>query len=425
MLQNLKVDIIYYKTNTDFEMEFNLCGCCRMRLLTDKTPDKKTMIMSLSRAVSRSRVILIVGGLFGENGIIKLAAGAIGKSVSLADNETYGISGNEKIEIINGSIPLVTTEGYFGGCIIESGPQTLILLSENKNIRKSVMKNLIHPYLEELSTTEIHEKTITNDENDSEPATEAEESSNIEEQNNVEAEDNKDIVEEFDISVDEIDISAQENDENTEKDDIIIDEIITSNEETDAETDITPDTGLLKEEPIFQFELEENDDEDDNIELGLDSSDTENEEADNLGLILDSEEDSESEDNSEELKDILLTDDEMGETESDKENADTIEEPFEDSELLFDTETISIKEFIIRNEEYYNEKDSVEDLITDDGEDDFVFRRKSRLNTLMIIISIILLILIVVLCFCIFYVPSKEGTSVSIYFNEIFDTLFG
>ena len=30
MFQNLKVDVIYYKTNTDFEMEFNLCGCCRM-----------------------------------------------------------------------------------------------------------------------------------------------------------------------------------------------------------------------------------------------------------------------------------------------------------------------------------------------------------------------------------------------------------
>ena len=40
MFQNLKVDVIYYKTNSDFEMEFNLCGCCRMRLLSDKTPDK-------------------------------------------------------------------------------------------------------------------------------------------------------------------------------------------------------------------------------------------------------------------------------------------------------------------------------------------------------------------------------------------------
>ncbi|MEE1055109.1 MAG: hypothetical protein U0L36_04660, partial [Acutalibacteraceae bacterium] len=68
MFQIIKVDIIYYQTNTDFEMEFNLCGCCRMRLLTDNAPDKKTLVHSLARAVSRSRVIIIVGNLFGEEG---------------------------------------------------------------------------------------------------------------------------------------------------------------------------------------------------------------------------------------------------------------------------------------------------------------------------------------------------------------------
>ena len=399
MFQNLKVDVIYYKTNSDFEMEFNLCGCCRMRLLSDKTPDKKTMILSLSRAVSRSRVIIVVGGLFGDDGIIKLTAGAIGKNVSPADNETYGITSNEKIEIINGSIPLVTTEGYFGGCIIESGPQTLILLSENKNIRKSVLKNLIHPYLEELSATETDTKTIVSDE-DNKSSSETEKTDT-----NSEVE-NDPSTDEFDINVDEIDISSNENDDNENKNDIIVDEIGDSTDENEPESDIEPDTELLKEEPIFQFELEEN------------------EETEDMELIIGSEEDPEPKEYSEELSDILLTDDTFEERTS-EDVVDTSEELVEDSELLFDSETISMKEFIIRNEEYYNEKESVEDLITDDGEEDFVFHRRSRLNTLMIIISIILLILIVVLCFCIFYVPSKEGVSVSIYFSEIFDTLFG
>ena len=84
-----------------------------------------------------------------------------------------------------------------------------------------------------------------------------------------------------------------------------------------------------------------------------------------------------------------------------------------------------MKEFIIRNEEYYKEKEAVEDLITGDEDDDFVFHKASKLNTFMWFISILLLIMIVVLCFCIFYVPSKEGTSVPIYLKEIFDTLFG
>lgn len=158
MFQNIKVDIAYYKTNTDFEMEFNLCGCCRMRLLTDKAPDKKTLVHSLARAVSRSRVIIIVGNLFGGDGIINIAAGATGSKLAKADNRTYGISSEEDVEIISGSTPLVTPEGYFGGCIIEKGPQTMILLTENKNVRKSVMKTLIHPYIEELCAIELKEK---------------------------------------------------------------------------------------------------------------------------------------------------------------------------------------------------------------------------------------------------------------------------
>lgn len=151
MVQNLKVDIIYHSTPSDFEMEFNLCGCCRMRLLNDKTSDKKSFVKSLSRAVSRSRIIIACGPLFGENGLINTVATAIGSGTSLCDNYTYGIKSEEAIKIIRGSTPLVTADGYFGGCIIESGPQTIILLTENRNFRKSIMQNLIHPYVEEIS----------------------------------------------------------------------------------------------------------------------------------------------------------------------------------------------------------------------------------------------------------------------------------
>ncbi len=154
MFHNIKADIIYYKTPTDFELEFNLCGCCRMRLLSDKVQDKKSFVNSLARAVSRSNVILSAGTLFGEDGLIKTVADAINTTVEPADNQTFGIVSDEKIEIIKGSTPLITPEGYFGGCIIESGPQVMILLSDNKNIRKAIMKNLIHPYIEELYSAE-------------------------------------------------------------------------------------------------------------------------------------------------------------------------------------------------------------------------------------------------------------------------------
>lgn len=151
MIQNLKVDIIYHQTASDFEMEFNLCGCCRMRLLNEKTTDKKGFVRALARDVSRSRVIIACGPLFGEDGIIQIVAAAIGNGVTVCNNKMYGINGDEKIEIIKGSTPLVTSDGYFGGCIIESGPQTIILLTENRTFRKTIMQNLIHPYIEDIS----------------------------------------------------------------------------------------------------------------------------------------------------------------------------------------------------------------------------------------------------------------------------------
>lgn len=177
MFENIKTDIIYYSTNTDFELEFNLCGCCRMRLLSDKCADKKELVHSLARAVSRSRVIIITAPLFGKENVTQIVAEAIGSATEPADNKEYGIKSDDNIEIIKNSTPLVTGDGYFGGCIIESGPQTMILLTDNKNVRKEVMKNLIHPYIAELYALELKGDTKTQEEqivNEQEPEKEPE-----------------------------------------------------------------------------------------------------------------------------------------------------------------------------------------------------------------------------------------------------------
>ncbi len=152
MLQNVKVDVVYFSKASDFEMEFNLCGCCRMRLLTEKGDGTvKRFVENLATAVSRSRVIIACGPVTGENSIIKTVATAINAPLSKTDNAAFGISALEDLEIIEGALPLVTSEGVFGGCVIESGPQSIILLTEDKVIRKNLMKNLIHPYIAELS----------------------------------------------------------------------------------------------------------------------------------------------------------------------------------------------------------------------------------------------------------------------------------
>ena len=98
MIQNIKVDIVYFMTATDFEFEFNLGSCCHMRLLNDKAKDKKSFVNSLARAVSRSQIIISCGPLFGEDGLIATAAAAISHDLETVDNKTYGIQ-SESISV--------------------------------------------------------------------------------------------------------------------------------------------------------------------------------------------------------------------------------------------------------------------------------------------------------------------------------------
>ena len=155
MYQNIKVDLIYYNTPADYEMEFNLAGCCRMRLLSDKTTTIKAFLQSLARAVERSRIILGIGPLFGDNGLLSIVSHAIGYPMIPVDCAAYGLQSDAPLSLIANSTPLVTDNGILAGCIIESGPQIMILLSENKMVRKTVMIPLIHPYIAQLSIQDL------------------------------------------------------------------------------------------------------------------------------------------------------------------------------------------------------------------------------------------------------------------------------
>ena len=151
MLQNLKVDLIYYLNATDFEMEFNLCGCCRMRLLSDKVNNQNEYVKSLARAVGRSKIIISCGPLFGEKGLIKTASVATKIPTEIVDNSLYHIETNQNITILSGAVPLVTNDKIFGGCILERDGQTMIFLTESKSVRKKILKELLHDYIYQVS----------------------------------------------------------------------------------------------------------------------------------------------------------------------------------------------------------------------------------------------------------------------------------
>jgi len=398
MIQNIKVDIIYYKTGTDFEMEFNLGGCCRMRLLTGKASDRKTAVQSLARAVSRSKVIMVAGPLFGKNGVINIVASAIGSKVVPVDKKSYNIDTSEEIEIINGATPLITPEGFFGGCIIENGPQTMILLSDSKNIRKTIMHTLIHPYIEELFAAEHKDKhfTIANMVENIEPAldeTEKLTAEDTETENDTEElseEENEEIAEEVPQEETEIteeaEASDQEIPEDTEEG-IITDSI----DETES---VIPANGETTQIIIDEEALENSDFNED-----VNQNETENNEPEDT-VILSGGMDFDSEDNTEEKED-------------------------EEFELFINPMRMKRRDAKLLNQSY-NDFEEDNPIHADEDEEYEIGMKKSKsLDLPILIISIILLILIATLCYCIFYVPTQYGMTSSEYIRNIFNTLFG
>ena len=395
MLYNLRSDIIYYKSGSDFELEFNLCGCCRMRLLTDKPSNKKTFVHSLARAVSRSRVILIAGPLFGEENTIEIVAQALGTTTETVDNSAYNIASDDEIEIIKGSLPLVSSDGSFGGCIIESGPQTMILLTDNKTLRKSIMTNLIHPYISELYAAELRGNSKT---------TAAEEKLETEEEKNEIILDDNTIIDESNII--EETTPAKEVVEGVENTVLETNEefsLVLEHEEGNSFDDIKP-------EDIF-----------------IEASDTEDEEYTPQKDIT--------------IDDLIPPSPEL------EDPARTIDEKLNEAEIVFDNEEYISNELPEEYEKTYddlfistekeddqpqnNPKLANEFKFLDDegeiiGDRETIFENhKSGLSIATIIFTVILLLAIIALCVSVFTASTSEGMAPSEYIKSVFETLFG
>ena len=160
MISNLKVDIIYNKTSSDFELEFNLSGCCRMRIFKDKLDSAKELVKALARDVSRSRVILIVTDLVGEKNGVEIVCSSIGYKYEPVNKEAYSIKNEEEISAPAGCLPLVTKSGEYGGCILESGKQSIIIVSSDRALRHEVMRLYIHQYVFDINQVEAYNERL-------------------------------------------------------------------------------------------------------------------------------------------------------------------------------------------------------------------------------------------------------------------------
>ncbi len=486
MFQNMKVDVIYYKINTDFEMEFNLCGCCRMRLLTDKVTDRKTTVYALARSVARSKIIVTVGPLFGADGVISTISSAIGSQLVVVDNDKFGIKTSSQIEIIEGSVPLVTTDGFFGGLIIERGNQTMILLTESKSVRKTVMQELIHPYIADIYAEELkgtgetpHFEALVNETQENTAEEEVQPTSETVDEMAEAAE----VAPEADKTENDIKIGVP-----------VMPQVIPTGEAigvakiadiaghaaTTMLSDIAPDASAEEKSAVEAIEesltvaqndfLAENDPDSAFIldDAGDDSQDEilkddeylfvendieseifgeeakegitllgeteENTDAFNLGAQIEliTENDEDDSPIPLEIAELLVEQDDCAEL-----NPDDIDVP---KGLVTDTEETQ-EEFHLPEEqrELLQDVEQTEEKIEPlkqhmwvEGEDeDFIMddkvgeRKLSRLNIPILAFSFILLVIIMVICYFMFIVPTRSGGSSTDFIREIYETLFG
>ncbi|MBE6727787.1 MAG: hypothetical protein E7562_03965 [Ruminococcaceae bacterium] len=380
MMQNIKVDVIYYMGAKDFEMEFNLGGCCHMRLLTAQVKDSKSLVHSLSRAVSRSRVIICVGPLFSETGLIHSVANAVRIPTEAVNKEKYGINSNSEVNVIKGSLPLVTADGIFGGCIVESGPQSIILLSESKSVRKALLSSLIHPYIKELS---MEEPSVEN-----QPEKEAEQTAKDDISGELIAEDTA--------------VSAE---------DTVVEGGIAEEEAVEAVEDISSSTLVLQEE----ISVEQNN----SLaqEVIDEAQSDEIDKADTTDDITEDTEENAEENAEQELSEETAKDN----SENSGEMKIEMDEGGSKIDLYIEPQRVKFSKKNYYDTHYdYGEQS---ELYYADNDEESVPHRPS-LRVPVMIFTVILLLAVLVLVYFMIFVPLREGYSISQYTETLFTPAF-
>lgn len=149
MAKDVKIEILYYKSTTDVSLEFGLHGDCPLRILHSNCNSIEEFFKALKRAISRSEIILTVGGYSDEDYLPEFIACSISKKCITPDYRKQNIITKSKYPIPDGSVPLAPKSRLFGGFLIESGPQTIISLVDDRKIRLDIVNQFIVEYISE------------------------------------------------------------------------------------------------------------------------------------------------------------------------------------------------------------------------------------------------------------------------------------
>lgn len=149
MVPDLTLEVLYYNQPTDFKMEFELCGCCNIRFLNASAKNRNDFLTALSKSVIRSRVIIAVGSFnpLDQEYLPKIIAKATGYVLQPVDKTDLAIQSAGEFPLPQTAVPLVTTAGELGGCVLENADQSIIMLTGDRTLRHELVSDLVCPYL--------------------------------------------------------------------------------------------------------------------------------------------------------------------------------------------------------------------------------------------------------------------------------------
>ena len=150
---DLTLEVIYLNQTTDFKMEFELCGCCNVRFLSHMAKERSEFLNALGKSVVRSRVVVTVGSFnpLDCDYLPKIIAKATGYVLKPIDKEKFAIISKTEYPLPVSAIPLVTESGMLGGCVLENNDQAIIMLTSEREMRQSLVSQLVCPYLKIFS----------------------------------------------------------------------------------------------------------------------------------------------------------------------------------------------------------------------------------------------------------------------------------
>lgn len=149
MSKDIRIDVIYYKTPIDVTLEMQLYGEYPLRLLNSSCNDLRSFFHNLKRAVKRSEIILVVGGYGEGENIPGFLARSIGQKCVIPNYGKEGIITDAKHILPKESRLLKLKSREFCGFLIEHGPQTIISLTDDRELRLQIAKEYLGDYIAE------------------------------------------------------------------------------------------------------------------------------------------------------------------------------------------------------------------------------------------------------------------------------------